>query len=285
MNVLVTGANGQLGSEIKLASNNEFFFTDIDKLNICERSEIEDFVKENKIDIIINCAAYTNVDMAEEEFDLAQDINTEGVATLASVAANFDINLVHISTDFVFNGRKKKAYYETDRCSPISVYGKTKRDAEIAMKQSGCKGIIIRTSWLYSTSGKNFLTTIINLSKEQDYIEVVDDQIGTPTYARDLAEAIIDILPKLLEKPRYGEIFHYSNEGECSKFEFASRILSLYRLNTEIYPISSEDYPNSDIRPMNSALDKSLIKNAFDLQIPLWGKSLAKAIKEIKLKE
>lgn len=282
--ILVTGANGQLGSELRFLTNenSDFIFTDVDDVNICNLEETEKFVLENDIKAIVNCAAYTNVDKAEEEEDVAYLVNTVGPSNLANICSKHGLHLVHISTDYVFNGRKPGSYSETDRCDPVSAYGRTKRAAELAIKKSGCKGIIIRTAWLYSTYGKNFVKKMLELSEDEFYISVVADQKGSPTYARDLAAAILEILPQLEKTTRYGEIFHFSNEGQCTWFEFAEKIMSLGRIDTTIEPITTADYPTPAVRPANSLLDKSLIKAAFGIEIPTWGKSLAKMMKALR---
>lgn len=283
-NILITGADGQLGSELKQLSQKYgeavFHFTDVQQLDITSEEAIESFVSEHSITKIINCAAYNDVDGAEVTPDAAIRLNTMGPANLAAVAARHDIWLIHISTDFVFEGKKRNPYHESDKPCPISEYGRTKLGGEYAVKKAGCKSIIIRTSWLYSPFGaKNFVKTILKLGMEHDSINVVYDQVGSPTYAKDLAAAILHILPQLDATPRYGEVFHYADEGQCSRAAFAEKILNLDRLECEVVPVSSEEYPTRASRPQYSALDKSMIKKIFGVQVPAWERSLSKAIR------
>lgn len=283
-NILVTGANGQLGSEFRLLKGNDplFIFTDIEQLDICDMDAVDKFVSSNNIGTIINCAAYTNVDKAEDDVAAAYRLNEYAVRILADTCVSHDIQLIHISTDYVFDGKKRGSYSETDKCSPVSVYGASKRAGELEIMKSGARSIILRTSWLYSTFGKNFVKKMIEISEDEFYVSVVDDQKGCPTYARDLAEAILEIMPGLEEKPRYGEIFHYSNEGQCSWFEFAEKIMALGKFECTVEPISSDQYPSKASRPANSVMDKSLIKAAFGIKIPAWERSLSKMIREYK---
>jgi len=278
--ILVTGSNGQLGSELRFLVKDDvnFIFTDVAELDICDRDSVDAFITANNIGKIINCAAYTNVNKAEEEEDLAYRINCTGAAVLAESAAAHDIWLIHISTDYVFDGRKESPWFEAERTNPRSAYGRTKRAGELAVQHSGAKSIIIRTAWLYSSFGNNFVKTILRKSAEGE-INVVDDQFGTPTYARDLAQAILHILPQLESMPRYGEIFHFTDEGKCSWAEFASKIIQLKHIDCEISPISTDMYPTPAERPQYSILDKTLIRTAFGVQTPAWERSLAKMLK------
>ena len=285
MNILVTGANGQLGSEIKVLSKNypyHFFFTDKDKLDITKKEEIEKFVKEKDIDLIINCAAYTAVDKAEEEKELADLINHKAVKYLANVSKENDITLIHISTDYVFDGKNYKPYKEDDKTSPQGIYGLTKLKGEEAFINLGARGIIIRTSWVYSTFGHNFVKTMLRL-KDRKELGVVFDQIGTPTYARDLAKAILEIIDKNYEKLNdfKTEIFHYSNEGVCSWYDFAKAIFEIKDIDIKINPIETKEYPTPAKRPHYSVLNKSKIKKEFNIEIPYWRESLKKCLKEI----
>lgn len=283
-NILITGAGGQLGSEIRLLAGSnadcQFFHTDAEELDITDPEAVNQFVTANSITKIVNCAAYNNVDGAENDTDSAIKINVQGPHNLANAAAANGIWLVHISSDFVFDGNKRSPYHESDRPNPISEYGRTKLAGETAVRKSGCKSIIIRTSWLYSPLGaSNFVKTMLRLADEVEEIKVVYDQVGTPTYAKDLAGAILHILPQLDHTPRYGEVFHYSNEGHCSKAEFAAKIMQLARLDCDILPIPSEEYPAAAKRPQYSVLDKSLIKTVFGVEIPSWERSLSKAVR------
>jgi len=278
--ILVTGANGQLGSELRflVKDDSNFIFTDVAELDICDRNSVEAFITSNNIGKIINCAAYTNVNKAEEEEELAYKINCTGPAVLSESAAAHNTWLIQISTDYVFDGRKETPWFEAERTNPKSAYGRTKRAGEVAVQHSGCKSIIIRTAWLYSSYGNNFVKTILRKSVEGE-INVVDDQFGTPTYARDLAQAILHILPQLDATPRFGEIFHFTDEGKCSWAEFASKIIQLKHIDCEISPISSDMYPSPAARPQYSILDKTLIRSVFGVQTPAWERSLAKMLK------
>lgn len=283
-NILITGADGQLGSELRslLDGNKDYqcFYTDVPQLDITDQDAVDRFITDNSITKIINCAAYNNVDGAETDTDSAIRINVTGPMCLSTVAARHGIYLIHISTDFVFDGKKRTPYHESDRPSPLSEYGRTKLAGELAVKRSGCLSIIIRTAWLYSPYGKkNFVKTMIEKGLDEYEINVVYDQVGTPTYARDLAEAILHILPQLDTVPRYGEVFHYSDEGSCSRAEFADKIMKLKRLDCTVSPVDSSVYPTAARRPEYSVLDKSLIKAAFGVKVPLWERSLSKAIR------
>ncbi len=280
-NILITGANGQLGNEIKELSQNykyNIFFTDVKLLDISDKKSVEDFIKQNSIDTIINCAAYTAVDKAEEEKELADKINHIAVKNLAEVSKEFDISFVHISTDYVFNGLGYRPYKESDKTDPQSVYGSTKLMGEEAMVDISPKNsIIIRTSWLYSTFGANFVKTMLRVGRKRESLNVVFDQVGTPTYAKDLADNILNILPKLNNKNV--EIYHYSNEGVCSWFDFAKAIFEIESIDIKVNPILSEAYPTPAKRPYYSVLDKSKIKKDFDIEISYWKNSLIDCLK------
>lgn len=216
--ILVTGANGQLGSELRVLSvnsNHEFLFTDVAELDITNREAVDNYVSEHGAEIIVNCAAYTNVDKAEDDTEMADNINHLAVKNLAEVSAKYKLILIHISTDYVFDGSKNTPYLETDATAPLGVYGHTKLDGEKAVTDSGCDYLIIRTSWLYSSFGNNFVKTIRRLTAEKDSLKVVFDQVGTPTYAADLASAILEIIETGKYKSNSG-IYHFSNEGVCS---------------------------------------------------------------------
>ena len=283
-NILITGADGQLGCELRsiTGERDDFhcFFTDRQDLDITDPEAVENFISANSITKIINCAAYNNVDGAETDTDNAIRINVNGPMNLAAAAARHGIYLIHISTDFVFDGTRTSPYHESDRPAPLSEYGRTKLAGEIAVKRSGCLSIIIRTAWLYSPFGKkNFVRTILSLGEEEDFIKAVYDQKGTPTYARDLAEAILHIIPQLDAVPRYGEVFHYTDEGCCTKAEWAQKILNLKRAECEVIPVPSSEFPSPARRPAFSVLDKSLIRTVFGVKVPLWERSLSKAIR------
>lgn len=282
-NILITGAKGQLGSELKVLSQKNpsynYYFTDIEELDITSAEAIENFVTANNITKIINCAAYNDVNGAESNFDEAVRLNVTAVASLAECAARHDIYLIHFSSDYVFNGKKKSPYHESDRAFPISAYGKTKFAGEIAIKKSGAKSIIIRTAWLYSQFGNNFVKKMIQIGLDEYDADVVADCFGSPTSAKELAEAVFHIIPQLDATPRYGEVFHYSSEGVCSWAEFAEKIMKLKQLDCTINPLLSEAYPAAAKRPAYSVLDKTLIKTVFGVKTYHWEKSLSKVIK------
>jgi dTDP-4-dehydrorhamnose reductase len=280
-NILVTGSRGQVGSEIEaLASKYDytFLFTDKNELDITDYKAIKEFSLSNKIDIIINCAAYTAVDRAEDEQELAKKINYLGVENLTKVSKESNISFIHISTDYIFDGKNFRPYLETDKTNPQSVYGETKLEGERALIEiNPINSIIIRTSWVYSSFGANFVKTMIRLGAERDSLGVIFDQIGTPTYARDLAKTILDILPKIENKNV--EIYNYSNEGVCSWYDFTKEIMKMAKLDCEINPIETKEYPTPANRPHYSLLNKSKIKKEFNIQIPFWKDSLDECLK------
>ena len=290
MNILVTGSNGQLGSEIKeIASNYKhfsFFFMDLPTLDICNRSQLDVFFLENKINTVINCAAYTAVDKAEEDEWIAEKVNFEGVSNLVNAVAKVNGKLIHISTDYVFDGNSFLPYQETDEVNPIGVYGKTKRRGEMAVINSDVDGIVIRTSWLYSVYGNNFLKTMLRLGNERDELRVVFDQVGTPTNASDLAKTCLEILSsKTLDRIcSKGKIYHFSNEGVASWYDFAFAIMKLGELNCKVKPIETKDYLTPAKRPHFSVLNKTKIKNDFSIEIPNWKDSLAICISKLNKK-
>jgi dTDP-4-dehydrorhamnose reductase len=281
LNILITGGNGQLGNEIRQQSSAysyyNFIFTDVDELNITDALLVEQFFSSNNVDVVINCAAYTAVDRAEDEPDLARLINFEAVSNLVSACKKYDSYFVHISTDYVFDGNKRMPYREDDMPNPTSAYGKTKLAGEEAVMNCLDNGMIIRTSWLYSTFGNNFVKTIMNKGAEKGELNVVDDQRGCPTYARDLASAILKILPRAISLHRL-DIYHFSNEGECSWYDFASAIIELSHINCKVNPITSDKYPQKAPRPFYSVMDKTKIKERFDIDIPDWKISLKECI-------
>jgi len=285
MNILVTGSNGQLGSEIKSLSKNysyKFFFTDKNELDIAKNEDVSKFVEENNIDLIINCAAYTAVDKAEEEQELADLINHKAIKYLAKIAKDNNIVLIHISTDYVFDGKNYRPYKEDDKTNPQGVYGLTKLKGEKAFIEEGANGVIIRTSWVYSSFGHNFVKTMLRL-KDKKELSVVFDQVGTPTYAKDLARAILEIIKNNLNKlnEKKAEIYHFSNEGVCSWYDFAKAIFEIKNIKINVNPIETKNYPTPAKRPHYSVLDKSKIKNEFNIKIPYWRDSLKECLKEI----
>ncbi len=285
MNILITGANGQLGNELKkrsaLLPNAHFFFTDVNELNIMEEEAVDDFFKKNRLDFVVNCAAYTAVDKAEKEQNLALAINCQAVANLAKACAKHNCFLIHISTDYVFNGHGYKPYREIDVMEPESFYGISKWRGEQVAKTAE-KGMIIRTSWLYSNFGSNFVFTMQKLGRTQDTLNVVFDQVGTPTFAGHLAEAIWKIIPQLNTWNEGVQIYHFSNEGVCSWYDFAVEIMQQSNLKCRVCPIESKDYPTPAPRPFYSVLNKAKIKKRFGLSIPHWKEGLSEMLKNQK---
>ncbi len=275
--ILITGASGQLGSEIRnLAQTNdqiEFVFTDVDTLDITILEDVDSFVESHKITGIINCAAYTAVDKAEDDLALATKVNVEGPKVLATIAAKYNLKLIHISTDYVFDGTNFKPYVETDPENPIGAYGKTKYDGEQAVFSVCPNAVVIRTSWLYSSYGNNFVKTMKRLMTDREAIGVIFDQIGTPTYAADLAQSCISIIRNEDFFSKSGT-YHYSNEGAISWFDFANAIKGILNLQCHINPLQSFEFPTKTARPHYSVLNKTKIKDAFSLEIPYWKNSL-----------
>ena len=283
-NILVTGANGQLGSELKDVSsrcpNDTFIFTDKDELDICNHNTVKEFIVKNNINIIINCAAYTAVDKAEEEFELSNKINHLAVKNFASIAKEYNIKLIHVSTDYVFDGRNHVPYQETDKPNPQSVYGVTKLAGENAIQEiNPADTIIIRTSWVYANYGHNFVKTMLHLGNERKELGVIVDQIGTPTYARDLAKTILEILPKIQNENV--EVYHYSNEGVCSWYDFAKAIFEIKNIKVKVNAIETFQYPTAAKRPHYSVLNKSKIKQQFQIEILNWRDSLIDCLKQL----
>jgi dTDP-4-dehydrorhamnose reductase len=280
-NILVTGSNGQLGSELQeLAGSYEenFYFTDRDSLDITNKEEIEAFVKNKSIDTIINAAAYTAVDKAEEDEVNADKVNHLAVKQLAETAKENNIKLIHVSTDYVFDGKNYKPYNEDDVTNPNGVYGTTKLAGEKAMQEiNPADSIIIRTLWVYSSFGANFVKTMLRLGKERDSLDVIFDQVGTPTYARDLAKAILDILPRI--ENNNVEIYNFSNEGVLSWYDFAKEIMRMAKLDCKVNPIETKEYPTPATRPHYSLLNKSKIKDQYGIIIPYWKDSLDECLK------
>lgn len=282
-NILITGSNGQLGSELRkigFTALDEVFYTDVAELDITSYEAIDRFVVENEVDTIVNCAAYTAVDKAEDEPELAAKINTEAVSNLAKVAYKHDCLLIHISTDYVFDGTVTEPMTEKVKTNPTSVYGRTKLTGEQAIVTSHCMYIIIRTAWLYSTFGNNFVKTIRRLAEERGELKVVDDQIGTPTYADDLARAIVKIMSDECVVEKEG-VYHFSNEGVCSWYDFAREIVALSGIKCEVHPVSSAEFPTKATRPAYSVLDKTKIRREFDVEVPAWQLSLKRCIEKL----
>ena len=283
--VLVTGANGQLGSELRLLSGkaDDYAWTFVDRsaLDIADTQAIENYFAAKAFDAIINCAAYTAVDKAESEPAAADAVNHKAVETMARIAKTKGFSLIHISTDYVFNGSNFKPYTEHEPTNPQSVYGHTKLDGEASMLAiNPPASAIIRTSWVYSEFGNNFVKTMRRLGRERHELGVIFDQVGTPTYARDLAQAILQILPQLRGKGT--EVYHYSDEGVCSWYDFAKAIFELSGIECKVNPIETKDYPTPAARPHYSLLSKAKIKNAFGLAIPYWRESLRECIKNME---
>ncbi len=278
--ILVTGANGQLGSELKKLSKevkHEFLFIDINELNLTDRIKVEDFFNNHKFDFVINCAAYTAVDRAETERDTAFAINVTAVDCIADASFKYGFKLVHISTDFVFNGKNNIPYMETDITAPVNYYGETKLQGENLILGKLENGLILRTSWLYSNYGNNFVKTMLKLSETRNKIDVVFDQIGTPTYAYDLAKLILIIIE---QTPDLKGVFHYSNEGVSSWYDFAWQIFKIVNKRMKINPVSTESYPTPAKRPQYSVMNKSKIKSYEEICIPYWIDSLHVCLRE-----
>lgn len=286
-NVLITGSYGQLGSEIKRAvadheNNLRFFFTDADSLDITDIDAVDSYVKEHKIKYIVNCAAYTAVDKAEDDVELCYKINRDAVRNLATVAVNNNAKVVHISTDYVFDGTASSPYKESDPTNPQSAYGKSKREGETELIRICPQSIVIRTAWLYSIFGNNFVKTMLRLGKEKESLNVVADQSGSPTNAADLAKAIVQILDYSEANQFEAGIYHYSNEGVTTWYDFTVSIHRNAGIDTcKVSPITSDLYPTKASRPKYSVLDKSKIKTTFNLFIPNWEPSLQVCIKEL----
>lgn len=281
MVVLVTGSGGQLGQSLQFIAKNyseiDFVFCDSTKLDITNKIEVEAIFNQTKPNFCINAAAYTAVDKAESEYETAELINVIGAINLAEVCKEFEVVLLHISTDFVFDGNKKTPYKEVDNTNPSGVYGQTKLDGELAIQAIWHKHYIVRTSWVYSQFGNNFLKTMLRLASERTTLSVVIDQIGTPTNAIDLAETLVEIIIKTNQQPandNFG-IYNFSNEGQCSWYEFAKKIFEFNNSQIDLKPIPTTDFPTPAKRPKYSVLDKSKIIDTFGLQIKSWEESLA----------
>ncbi|MGJ5643007.1 dTDP-4-dehydrorhamnose reductase [Formosa sp. S-31] len=282
INVLVTGGNGQLAACIKDVTKEinlvKCIYTDSEDLDITAEDKVNQYFKDNKIDWVINCAAYTAVDKAESEMELAVKVNKNGAKHLAIACKNHKAKLIHISTDFVFDGKSSSLYKETDEVNPLGVYGLTKLQGEQEIQNYCEEFFIFRTSWLYSEHANNFMKTMLKLAESRTELKVVADQIGTPTYATDLAEVMLKII--LEDNSKYG-LYHYSNEGVASWYDFAYAIFELGKTSIHLYPIKSVEYPTPAERPKFSVMDKSKIKETFKLEIPYWRDSLKHAINKL----
>lgn len=277
MNILVTGSNGQLGNEMRVLSaqhpKHRYFFTDIAELDICDKAAVASFVAANAIDLIVNCAAYTNVDKAEEDEVTAMKINADAVGILGSQG----VKVIHVSTDYVFSGDEHVPCKESDSVAPRTAYGRTKYEGEKRLLAACPEAVILRTAWLYSEFGNNFVKTMIKLGREKESLGVVFDQIGTPTYAADLAQAIFTVIETPCWHPG---IYHFTNEGVCSWFDFTIAIHELAGIkNCHVSPILSEEYAYKTPRPHYSVLDKSKFKKTFGVEIPYWIDGLKRCVK------
>uniref|UniRef100_UPI00405724F9 dTDP-4-dehydrorhamnose reductase n=1 Tax=Alistipes sp. TaxID=1872444 RepID=UPI00405724F9 len=288
LNILVTGANGQLGREMRRLgeiSPNRYLFTDIEELDITCREAVEEFVEREEVDVIVNCAAYTQVDRAEEDEAAALILNRDAVENLALAAKRRGATLIHVSTDYVFGGEGNRPRTEEMEVNPLGVYGRTKWEGEQVLREVGCRHLIFRTAWLYSEYGNNFLKTMLRLTAERKELKVVFDQVGTPTYAGDLAIAIFGIVES--EKFREHEgTYHFSNEGVCSWYDFAVEIArEAGHTACEIHPCHSHEYPSKVERPAFSVLDKTKFKHDFGIEIPHWREAMVYCLKRLKMQE
>ena len=288
MRVLITGANGQLGNEMRrlgAVSPNEYLFTDVAELDITDKAAVAEFVKSNNVEIIVNCAAYTNVDKAEDDEATAELINATAVRNLAEAVKAVDGTLFHVSTDYVFGSDGNTPRTEDMPTNPLGVYGKTKLHGEQAIAEVGAKAIIIRTAWLYSEFGNNFLKTMLRLTAEKESLNVVFDQVGSPTYAGDLALAIFSIIEGGVYAGNEG-VYHFSNEGVCSWYDFAQEIATVMRHDKcKINPCHSAEFPSKVTRPPYSVLDKAKIKKTFGVDIPHWRESMIYCLKRIYMQQ
>ncbi len=283
MQILVTGAYGQLGNEINLLTTNypdwEFVFTDVDSLDITSEEAIQKCFSENNFDFVINCAAYTAVDKAESDYETAEKVNALAPKLLASAAKKSGAKFIHVSTDYVFAGNAHQPYDEEHEVDPQGAYGRTKLEGEKNCMSENPDSVIIRTSWLYSSFGNNFVKTMLRLGKERDELNVVFDQIGTPTYAADLADAVLKIIDG---NEIVSGIYHFSNEGVASWFDFAIAIFELSGVSCNVKPVLSDQFPSPTKRPHYSVLNKAKIKQTYGIEIPYWKDSLKKCIIQLE---
>jgi dTDP-4-dehydrorhamnose reductase len=277
--ILITGSHGQLGNEMQQASTRfpsfNYLYTDVEDLDICDKTALNAYVKDNQVNIIVNCAAYTAVDKAEDDVARCFKINADAVRNIGEVARENSLKVIHISTDYVFDGTNYMPYMEDQQVCPSSVYGKSKLAGENALFESCYQAVIIRTAWLYSSFGNNFVKTMMKLGTERDSINVIFDQIGTPTYAADLANTILQVLS---HEPFVPGIYHFSDEGVCSWYDFTKSIHRIAGITCDVHPIETKDYPARTPRPHYSVLNKAKIKSTYGIVIPHWEESLVKCI-------
>ena len=282
MKILVTGCRGQLGTALREVLERRSpgctVYVDRDELDLCDATAVEKFLREGEFTRVINCAAYTDVEKAEEEKLLCAAINIDGVANLARHADELGVRILHVSTDYVFDGKSYRPYKESDKVHPDSQYGATKRKGETALLALAPESAIVRTSWLYSATGRNFVRTMLRMAEQRQTVNVVCDQIGTPTYAPDLAEAIATMV---LSSQWVSGIFNFSNEGACSWYDFAVAIMNAAGRKCKVNPIPTSDYPTAATRPFYSVLDKSKIKATYGITIPHWHESLLRCLKQL----
>ena len=283
--VLVTGANGQLGHSLQARAKDypafAFHFTDVDTLDLCDAEAVRRYVVNNRVSYILNCAAYTAVDKAESNEALCARINSDAVRNLGEAAQEVGAKVIHISTDYVFDGTSCRPYVETDPTCPISVYGRTKLAGEEALRMVCPDAVIIRTAWLYSEYGNNFVKTVLRLGAERDELRFIFDQVGTPTYAGDLADAMLAIVAQAEQGHFVSGIYHFTNEGVCSWYDFTVKILQLAQLPKRVIPIETKDYPTPAARPHYSVLNKGKIKATYGLTIPHWEVSLQDCLRQL----
>lgn len=276
--ILVTGANGQLGNSIRALASQypqfNFLFTDVDTLDICDPAAVILYVKENQVNYLLNCAAYTAVDKAEDNEEICARINRDAVQNLGEAAHAVGAKVIHVSTDYVFDGTNCRPYTETDATCPVSAYGRTKLAGEEVLMKACPESVIIRTAWLYSEYGNNFVKTMLRLGSEREELRVIFDQAGTPTYAGDLAVAMLSIVEHAADGSFTSGIFHFSNEGICSWYDFTVKILQLAEIGCRVVPIEAKDYPTRAVRPHYSVLNKGKIKQTYHIMIPHWEESL-----------
>ncbi|HEY5507260.1 MAG TPA: dTDP-4-dehydrorhamnose reductase [Paludibacter sp.] len=277
--ILITGSNGQLGNEMQQAAvrfpDFKYIYTDVAELDICDKGALDAFVKANSVNVIVNCAAYTAVDKAEDDVELCYKINRDAVRNIAEVATENKVKVVHVSTDYVFDGTNYLPYTEDMPVCPATVYGKSKLEGEQALLENCRESVILRTAWLYSSFGNNFVKTMIKLGNERDSLGVIFDQVGTPTYAADLADAILQLLSNETFVPG---IYHFSDEGVCSWYDFTKTIHRMANITCDVKPIETKDYPARTPRPHFSVLNKGKIKSTYGISIPHWEVSLEKCI-------
>lgn len=283
--ILVTGANGQLGNSLRLLADRyagfNFLFTDVDTLDITDPAAVKAMVKDNQVNYIINCAAYTAVDKAEDDEALCRRINTYAVGVLGEAAREAGARMIHVSTDYVFSGTSYRPYKETDETRPVSAYGRTKLAGEEALQEVCPDAVIIRTAWLYSEYGNNFVKTVLRLGKERNELRFVFDQVGSPTYAGDLAAAILSVVAAGEKDAFVPGIYHFSNEGVCSWYDFTVKILEIAGIDCRVFPIETKEYPTKAVRPPYSVLNKNKIKETYGIAIPHWEASLRVCLEKL----